>query len=91
MPKAQCTGQSHISHFGIFQNRIYPGQHLKDAPPCMARKLTKEKLIAALVRIRKEAELTQQQLAKKLDKPQSYVSKYETGERTLDMIEVIDT
>jgi transcriptional regulator with XRE-family HTH domain len=56
----------------------------------MARKLTKEKLIAALVRIRKEAELTQQQLAKKLDKPQSYVSKYETGERTLDMIEVIE-
>ncbi len=56
----------------------------------MARKLTKEKLIAALVRIRKEAELTQQQLAKKLDKPQSYVSKYETGERTLDLIEAIE-
>jgi len=56
----------------------------------MARKLTKEKLIATLVRIRKDAGLTQQQLAEKLEKPQSYVSKYENGERTLDFIEVID-
>ena len=56
----------------------------------MAKKLTKEKLIAVLVLTRKEAGLTQQQLAKKLDKPQSYVSKYEIGERSLDLIEVIE-
>jgi len=56
----------------------------------MAKKLTKEKLIATLVCIRKEADLTQQQLAEKLDRPQSYVSKYENGERNLDFIEVIE-
>ncbi len=40
--------------------------------------------------IRKKAELTQTQLAKKLDKPQSYVSKYELGERKLDFVETVE-
>lgn len=35
--------------------------------------------------------MTQEQLAKLLGKPQSFVSKYETSERTLDFIEVINT
>ena len=39
---------------------------------------------------RKCAELTQVQLAEKLAKPQSYVSKYENGERRLDYLEVRD-
>ncbi len=38
--------------------------------------------------VRKSAELTQAQLSKKLAKPQSYVSKYESGERRLDYLEV---
>lgn len=33
-------------------------------------------------------ELTQVQLSEKLGKPQSYVSKYETGERKLDFVEI---
>ena len=40
--------------------------------------------------IRKEAHLTQSDLASRLSKPQSYVSKYESGERKLDLIEVRD-
>ena len=39
---------------------------------------------------REEAGITQQDLAARLDKPQSFVSKYETGERRLDVIEFVD-
>ena len=46
-------------------------------------------VIAILVNARKGAGLTQQQLAKRLKKHQSYVSKYETGERRLDVPEFI--
>lgn len=42
-----------------------------------------------LRKIRKDAGLTQFQLAQKLEKNQSYVSKYEIGDRNLDFIEVI--
>ncbi len=34
--------------------------------------------------------LTQQQLADKLGKPQSFVAKYEGGERRLDVIEFVE-
>jgi transcriptional regulator with XRE-family HTH domain len=37
-----------------------------------------------------EADLTQNQLSELLGKPQSYVSKYETGERKLDYVEITD-
>lgn len=44
----------------------------------------------ALAQIRKNNKLHQSELARLLGKPQSYVSKYEIGERRLDFIEVID-
>ncbi|MGP8271500.1 MAG: helix-turn-helix domain-containing protein [Terracidiphilus sp.] len=40
-----------------------------------------------LVRVRKTAGLTQAELSELLDRPQSFVSKYERGERRLDVIE----
>jgi len=40
--------------------------------------------------IRKESGLTQAQLAARIHKPQSYISKYESGERRLDFIEVME-
>jgi len=46
-------------------------------------------LFTELRNIRKASGLTQVQLAVKLDKPQSYVSKYESGERNLDFVEVL--
>lgn len=42
-----------------------------------------------LTSARKEVGLTQAQLAAELDRPQSYVSKYENGERSLDVIEFV--
>lgn len=43
-----------------------------------------------LLEAREHARVTQVELASRLGKPQSYVSKYERGERRLDMIEFID-
>ncbi|RUP27839.1 MAG: XRE family transcriptional regulator [Curvibacter sp.] len=39
---------------------------------------------------REAADLTQAQLADRLGRPQSFVSKYESGERYLDVIEFVD-
>ena len=47
------------------------------------------RLIATLVAVRHAAGIRQQALAKKLGRPQSFVAKYEGGERRLDIIEFI--
>jgi transcriptional regulator with XRE-family HTH domain len=49
-----------------------------------------QKLREALRKAREDAKLTQQQLADKLGKPQSFVAKYEGGERRLDMVELVE-
>jgi transcriptional regulator with XRE-family HTH domain len=46
-----------------------------------------KKLVERLKQARLNAGLSQQAVAGKLDKPQSYVSKIESGERRLDIIE----
>lgn len=45
---------------------------------------------ARVVELRRGAGLTQAELAQRLGRPQSYVSKYERGERRLDLIEFLD-
>nr|WP_306120489.1 MULTISPECIES: helix-turn-helix transcriptional regulator [unclassified Roseitalea] len=45
-----------------------------------------ERLIAA----RTDAGMTQAQVADRLGKPQSFVAKYEGGERRLDVVEFVD-
>lgn len=47
-----------------------------------------KKLLALLRQIRFDAGLRQVDLAKRLKQPQSYVSKYESGERRLDLLEL---
>jgi transcriptional regulator with XRE-family HTH domain len=46
-------------------------------------------VLEVLVAARRRAGLTQQQVASRLRKPQSFVSKYENGERRLDVAEFI--
>lgn len=47
-----------------------------------------QQLCTVLRQLRREAGLTQVDVAKRLDVPQSFVSKYESGERRLDVIEL---
>lgn len=61
-----------------------------------ARKATKtlrskdhRALLALLIEAREKAGLYQSEVAKRLGKPQSFVAKYEGGERRLDVIEFI--
>lgn len=48
-----------------------------------------KKFVSILIEARKTAGLTQQELAIKLKRPQSFVSKYERAERRLDVIEFL--
>jgi transcriptional regulator with XRE-family HTH domain len=43
-----------------------------------------------LRKIRRHAKLSQEALAKRLEQPQSYVSKIESGERGIDPVEMFD-
>jgi len=47
-------------------------------------------LRALLVDQRERNGLTQVEIATRLGKPQSYVSKYERGERRIDLVEYVD-
>ncbi len=42
-----------------------------------------------MIKARKAARLTQHDLARRLKKPQSFVAKYEGGERRLDVVEFL--
>lgn len=59
----------------------------------MAKSVHSEGYRRFLVRLRRartEAGLTQQQVARRLDRPQSFVSKIETGERRVDVVELAE-
>lgn len=56
----------------------------------MAKDRTYELLQKMLVEARLSQGLTQTDIANRLGKPQSYVSKYETGERRIDVVELME-
>ncbi len=49
-----------------------------------------DRLRKLLVQARTAAGLTQADLAEQLNRPQSFVSKYERGERRLDVVELLE-
>ena len=56
----------------------------------MTKRRMYESLQRALVQARQSKGLTQTEIAAHLRKPQSFVSKYESGERRLDVVEFIE-
>lgn len=54
----------------------------------LARQQSRKLFLSLLREIRLESGFTQVQLAEALNVPQSFVSKYESGERRLDLLEV---
>ncbi|RWN96176.1 helix-turn-helix transcriptional regulator [Mesorhizobium sp.] len=57
--------------------------------PKSLRSARHQRFLAQLISLRKAKGLTQTQ-AEKLGRPQSFVAKYEGGERRLDVIEFLD-
>lgn len=53
------------------------------------RSLAQRALVTALRDARKHAGLSQQEVAKKLRRPQSFVSAYEVGDRKIDVLKFI--
>ncbi|TSE04731.1 helix-turn-helix transcriptional regulator [Mesorhizobium intechi] len=49
-----------------------------------------QRFLAQLMSLRKARGMTQAQVAERLGRPQSFVAKYEGGERRLDVIEFLD-
>jgi transcriptional regulator with XRE-family HTH domain len=58
--------------------------------PKSLRTPRQRQLQALLVDTRKEKGMTQADVATALSKPQSFVAKYENGERRIDVIEFVD-
>ena len=75
-----CSLKQSFSQFGIISESSY-----LDSMNASANKTTG----AVLRSFRKEAKLTQTQVAHELGKPQSFVSKTESGERSLQAHELI--
>lgn len=78
-----------ISYFGILGKRIYQGcgvSSLKQTNYIRKYKAFRQRLRQA----REEAGLKQAEVARILGKPQSFVSKCESGERRVDFIELLE-
>jgi hypothetical protein len=98
-----CSKSRRAVRFGIatlfFDLPLRQSRQRDHRPPPMAsrgHKLGKSVHSAAqralctlMVAARKRAGVTQQELASRISKPQSFVAKYEGGERRLDVVEFI--
>ena len=76
---------SNILFWDILQTTIESSQKRMTVKSTFTRDY--EAFLEVLIAARKRQGLTQQAVADLLDKPQSFVSKYESGERRLDVVE----
>ena len=76
------------THF--VDRHIGEGRGAKVAIECGDERVTYQQLLERLKAARKGVKITQTELARRLGKPQSFVSKYENGERRLDVAEFIE-
>jgi DNA-binding XRE family transcriptional regulator len=76
----------------ISENRIYSRAGSREASQLPKSAFTDayKAMLDVLIEARKEAGVTQSELAKRLGKPQPWVSKVETGVRRIDIIEFIE-
>lgn len=58
--------------------------------PKTLRSPRQRRLQKILIKLRKSAGMTQAEVAESLARPQSFVAKYEGGERRLDVIEFVE-
>src|SRR5258706_15848864 len=84
-----------ISHFGIILKEVYelPTESLFTRRELVTKSVhTKNyaRFLELLIKARKDANVTQEQVAERLSRPQSFVSKYENGERRVDVVEFIN-
>jgi ribosome-binding protein aMBF1 (putative translation factor) len=67
---------------GLSDNRFYTRPHINKMDDGAYKKFRE-----LLVEVRRAAGFTQAELSQRLNRPQSFVSKYERGERRLDVVE----
>lgn len=84
-PKSRYSylGYSAKAFIGVFASNFLGTSMLKKYRPDQYEELRLE-----LIKMRKRASLSQVQLAGRMKVRQQFVSKYETGERNLDYVEV---
>src|ERR1041384_3852543 len=77
-----------IIHFGVFVNDSYAPSMERIGGLSPERQRDRRAFLRLLRRVRIDAKLTQSQLAKILGVTQARISKYEQGERRIDMLEL---
>ncbi|MGH8706698.1 MAG: helix-turn-helix domain-containing protein, partial [Burkholderiales bacterium] len=78
-----CEALQRISRIGISINSIYSRRSMRGRSESHKRKLRE-----LLRELREAAGLRQVDLADRLKRPQSFISKYEAGEKTLNFLEL---
>jgi hypothetical protein len=78
-----------LSNIGFSDLTTFAGKHFRGAAALWVEAEQYKIVGACLAAARRGADVTQQELAARLDKPQSFVSEYERGQRRVDVVELL--